>query len=93
VFNWSDYIHEDALSRFEGEFNCKVVYDNYSSDSELETRLATAAGSDPSASSIGNVAAERASNCSAHIRTISALMTNTSQGTVTVLPVYKLGCS
>lgn len=45
VFNWSDYIHEDALSQFEKQTGCSIVYDNYSSDSELETRLATAAGS------------------------------------------------
>ena len=44
VFNWSDYIHEDALTEFERLTGCSVVYDNYSSDSELETRLATAAG-------------------------------------------------
>src|SRR3954454_2139695 len=45
VFNWSDYIDDDALAQFEKKFSCAVVYDNYSSDSELETRLATAAGS------------------------------------------------
>src|SRR5215212_1998716 len=45
VFNWSDYIQEDALLQFEEKTGCTVVYDNYSSDSELETRLATAAGS------------------------------------------------
>jgi len=45
VFNWSDYIHEDALAQFEKQAGCSIVYDNYSSDSELETRLATAAGS------------------------------------------------
>ncbi len=45
VFNWSDYIHEDLIAEFERQFACTVVYDNYSSDSELETRLATGAGS------------------------------------------------
>src|SRR5437763_1564298 len=45
VFNWSDYIHEDLISEFERREDCMVVYDNYSSDSELETRLATGAGS------------------------------------------------
>jgi spermidine/putrescine-binding protein len=44
VFNWSDYIHEDAIDQFERQTGCTVIYDNYSSDSELETRLATAAG-------------------------------------------------
>jgi spermidine/putrescine transport system substrate-binding protein len=45
VFNWSDYIDEEVIARFESKANCRVVYDNYSSDSELETRLATGAGS------------------------------------------------
>jgi len=45
VFNWSDYIHEDVIAQFEEKTGCTVIYDNYSSDSELETRLATAAGS------------------------------------------------
>ena len=42
VFNWSDYIHEDALAQFEKQHGCSIVYDNYASDSELETRMATA---------------------------------------------------
>jgi spermidine/putrescine-binding protein len=45
VFNWSDYIHEGALAQFEEKTGSSIVYDNYASDSELETRLATAAGS------------------------------------------------
>src|SRR5437868_13269759 len=45
VFNWSDYIDEGLIADFERQARCTVVYDNYSSDSELETRLATAAGS------------------------------------------------
>jgi spermidine/putrescine transport system substrate-binding protein len=44
VFNWSDYIHEDAIGQFEEQTGATVVYDNYASDSELETRLATGAG-------------------------------------------------
>lgn len=45
VFNWSDYIEEGVIADFEQEHDCTVVYDNYSSDAELETRLATGAGS------------------------------------------------
>jgi len=45
VFNWSDYIDEDAIAQFEEQTGSTLVYDNYSSDSELETRLATGAGS------------------------------------------------
>ncbi len=44
VFNWSDYIHEEAIAQFEQQTGATVVYDNYASDSELETRLATGAG-------------------------------------------------
>ena len=43
VFNWSDYIADDAIPEFEQRTGCTVVYDNYSSDSELEARLSTAA--------------------------------------------------
>jgi len=45
IFNWSDYIDEDLIAEFEKLAGCRIVYDNYSSDSELETRLATGAGS------------------------------------------------
>lgn len=44
VFNWSDYIAEDVIPEFEQLTSCRVVYDNYSSDSELEARLATGGG-------------------------------------------------
>jgi spermidine/putrescine transport system substrate-binding protein len=44
VFNWSDYIHPDMIAKFEQSETCRVVYDNYSSDAELETRLATGGG-------------------------------------------------
>jgi spermidine/putrescine-binding protein len=45
VFNWSDYIDDQVIANFEAEHDCQVIYDNYSSDAELETRLATGAGS------------------------------------------------
>ena len=44
VFNWSDYIADELIVEFERQSGCRIVYDNYSSDSELETRLATGAG-------------------------------------------------
>ena len=44
VFNWSDYIHDEVIAEFEQQAGCRVVYDNYSSDAELETRLATGGG-------------------------------------------------
>jgi spermidine/putrescine-binding protein len=45
IFNWSDYIDEAVIATFERLAGCTVVYDNYSSDAELETRLATGGGS------------------------------------------------
>lgn len=44
VFNWSDYIHEDVIPQFVADHGCTVIYDNYSSDAELETRMATSGG-------------------------------------------------
>jgi spermidine/putrescine transport system substrate-binding protein len=44
VFNWSDYIDPAVIEEFEHTHQCRVVYDNFSSDSELEARLATGGG-------------------------------------------------
>jgi spermidine/putrescine-binding protein len=44
VFNWSDYIDPAVIEDFEQTHACRVVYDNFSSDSELEARLATGGG-------------------------------------------------
>ncbi len=44
VFNWSDYVNPAAIESFEAAHGCRVVYDNFSSDSELEARLATGGG-------------------------------------------------
>ncbi len=44
VFNWSDYIDPELIDQFEGETGARLVYDNYSSDAELETRLLTGGG-------------------------------------------------
>ena len=45
VFNWSDYSDPAVIEDFERmNNNCRVVYDNFSSDSELEARLATGGG-------------------------------------------------
>jgi spermidine/putrescine transport system substrate-binding protein len=44
VFNWSDYIDPAVIEAFEAEHACRVVYDSFSSDSELEARLATGGG-------------------------------------------------
>ena len=44
VFNWSAYIHDEVIPKFEKQMGALVVYDNYSSDAELEARLATGGG-------------------------------------------------
>lgn len=39
VFNWSDYIAEDTLAKFEASTGIKVVYDTYDGNEMLETKL------------------------------------------------------
>ncbi|MET4000253.1 polyamine ABC transporter substrate-binding protein [Marinobacterium sp. MBR-109] len=39
VYNWSDYIAEDTLARFEQQTGIKVVYDVYDSNEVLEAKL------------------------------------------------------
>jgi putrescine transport system substrate-binding protein len=39
VYNWSDYVAEDTIARFEKESGVKVVYDVYDSNEMLEAKL------------------------------------------------------
>ncbi len=39
IFNWSDYIAADTISRFEKEFNVRVIYDTYESNEEMVAKL------------------------------------------------------
>ncbi|MEL6747678.1 MAG: extracellular solute-binding protein, partial [Pseudomonadota bacterium] len=39
VYNWSDYIDESLLKKFEAETGIKVVYDVFDSNEVLETKL------------------------------------------------------
>ena len=39
VYNWSDYIDEDLLSKFEEESGYKLIYDVFDSNEVLETKL------------------------------------------------------
>lgn len=39
VFNWSDYVAEDTVARFEASTGIKVVYDTYDANEMLETKL------------------------------------------------------
>lgn len=47
VYNWSDYIAEDTIEKFEAETGIKVIYDVYDSNEVLEAKmLAGASGYD-----------------------------------------------
>ncbi len=39
IYNWSDYVAEDTVSRFETETGIRVVYDVYDSNEMLEAKL------------------------------------------------------
>ncbi len=39
VFNWSDYIDPELIDEFQAKTGIRVVYDNYSSEGELESKL------------------------------------------------------
>ena len=39
LYNWSDYIAEDTISKFEAETGIKVIYDVYDSNETLEAKL------------------------------------------------------
>lgn len=39
IYNWSDYIAEDTIERFQDETGIKVVYDVYDSNEVLEAKL------------------------------------------------------
>ncbi len=39
IYNWSDYIAEDTIAKFEAETGYKVVYDVYNSNEVLEAKL------------------------------------------------------
>ncbi len=41
VYNWSDYVAEDTIARFQKETGIKVVYDVYDSNEMLEAKLVT----------------------------------------------------
>ncbi len=41
VYNWSDYIAEDTIEKFEAETGIKVVYDVYDSNEVLEAKMLT----------------------------------------------------
>jgi putrescine transport system substrate-binding protein len=41
VYNWSDYIAEDTIAKFEAETGIKVVYDVFDANETLEAKLLT----------------------------------------------------
>lgn len=47
IYNWSDYINEDLVKRFEDENNCKIILDYFDSNETMYAKLkAGAAGYD-----------------------------------------------
>ncbi|MEX2026113.1 MAG: spermidine/putrescine ABC transporter substrate-binding protein, partial [Pirellulaceae bacterium] len=44
VFNWSDYLDPKLIPEFEKRTGARVQYDNFSSESELDTKLLTGGG-------------------------------------------------
>jgi spermidine/putrescine transport system substrate-binding protein len=41
IFNWTDYIAEDLVKKFEKENGCRVVYDTYNSNENMLTKMLT----------------------------------------------------
>lgn len=39
VYNWSDYIDEELLEKFEAETGIKLIYDVFDSNEVLETKM------------------------------------------------------
>jgi spermidine/putrescine transport system substrate-binding protein len=39
VYNWSNYIPDEVVKDFEAKFNCEVVYDVFSTNEEMYTKL------------------------------------------------------
>jgi spermidine/putrescine transport system substrate-binding protein len=44
IFNWSDYIAADTITRFEHEFGVHVTYDTYESNEEMVAKLVAGGG-------------------------------------------------
>ena len=44
VFNWSDYLRPELIPEFERRTGARVQYDNFASESELDTKLLTGGG-------------------------------------------------
>lgn len=41
VFNWTDYINQELIGKFEQEHHCRIVYDMYDSNENMLTKLLT----------------------------------------------------
>jgi spermidine/putrescine-binding protein len=39
VYNWSDYIDEELLTKYEEEYGVKIIYDNFASNEDLLAKL------------------------------------------------------
>ena len=43
IYNWTDYIAPDTMSSFEAATGIKITYDNFSSNDEMEAKIASGA--------------------------------------------------
>ncbi len=41
IFNWTDYIDNTLVERFEQEYDCKIVYDTFDSNENMLTKVLT----------------------------------------------------
>lgn len=41
IFNWTDYIEDGLIEKFEKQYHCKVIYDTYNSNENMLTKILT----------------------------------------------------
>lgn len=44
LYNWSNFIHPDAIAQFEDKYNCRVVTDTYDSNESMTAKLIAGGG-------------------------------------------------
>lgn len=44
VYNWNDYIADGVIEQFEEEFGCRVIYDKYTQNEDMYTKISAMSG-------------------------------------------------
>ncbi|MBQ3141033.1 MAG: spermidine/putrescine ABC transporter substrate-binding protein [Clostridia bacterium] len=44
VYNWNDYIAEGVVEQFEQQYGCKVIYDKYTQNEDMYTKITAMSG-------------------------------------------------